>query len=476
MSSSTPSLEPAPPLAEEHGRRSRPIWAERAQLLVYALVVLAALVVVNRLVVLHDKSVDLTKNHLNSLSPESVQIVKQLRHPLRMIYFDRSNNFDQARTFLGRYARESNQVRLEYIDPDKQPLQARGYKVQTYGTLVLAYDGRTHNVSSLTESNVTNALVRLLKGAKKIAYFALGDGESSPKSTGRFGYSQVSQALVSDNYTVKTLVLAQSPHVPPDCSVLVIGGPTHPWLQPQVQAVANYLARGGRVMFLINFQARGPLVDYLRKSLGLKLTPDVIVDTSGVGRVFGASPLMPIAMHYNAHPITRPMRDVATLFPMARTVDTTPGGGSANATLSPLIETSPASYAITNLQGIASGQLDFNPATSRKGPLTLGVAGTMPATAPKPHHHQARFVVYGSPDFAANAYLGFSGNRDLFLNSMNWLVGQAKFITIRPKPPQNTPLNLPASSMRLVLWSVLAILPGVIVVAGVFVWWRRRRS
>ncbi len=476
MSTSNPQPDPnpLPAPAGDLERRPKPVWAVRVQLLVYVLIVLAVLVVVNRLVVVHDHSWDLTKSQRNSLSPESAQIVRQLRQPLRMIYFDRSDSFGHARNFLQRYARLSNQVKLSYIDPDKQPQSARKYKIQTYGTLVLAYAGRTHNVATLTESKVTNALVRLLKGAKKIAYFTLGDGELSPKNSGRQGYSETEKSLESENYAVKTLILDQTPRVPDDCSVLVIAGPSHPWVQPEVQAVADYLARGGRVLFLLNFQDQGPLISYISKNLGVKLTPDVVVDTSGIGRAFGASPLMPIAAQYDPHAITRPMQDVATLFPMTRTVEAAPAGNGSNAVVSPLVETSSASFAVTDLKGLASGS--FNPATSRKGPLTLGVAGSMPATAPKPLHSQARFVVYGTPFFAANAYLGFSGNRDLFLNSMNWLVGQAKFIAIRPQPAANTPLNLPARTMRIIMWLVMAALPLAFVLAGVAVWWRRRRA
>ncbi len=466
---------PAPPPETEPRPSSRGRWLERGRLLSYALIVLAVLIAVNRLAVLHDKSWDLTRSHRYSLSPESIQIVRQLKQPLHMIYFNRSSHFSSAKAFLTRYARASRQVHLDFVDPDRHPMQARRYKVQTYGTLVLALPGRTHNVSTLSEQKITNALVRMLKGARKIAYFAQGDGERRPAGTGRSGYSSIARSLKSENFTVKPLVLDQTPQVPANASVLVIAGPTHAWLPAEVTAVANYLAQGGRVLFMFNFQSGGPLVHYVEQQLDVKLTPNVIVDNSGLGRIFGASPLMPIAAHYDPHPITNQMHDLATLFPMARTVEPAHNPNSS-AVVSPLLETSAASYAITNLKGLASGRIRINPATAQHGPLTLGVAGTLPATAVKPQHQEARFVVYGSPDFAANAFLGFSGNRDLFLNTMNWLAGESRFITIRPKPRHNTPINLSATQMAWIRWSVLGMLPGVILLAGIFVWWRRRRK
>ena len=41
----------------------------------------------------------------------------------------------------------------------------------------------------------------------------------------------------------------------------------------------------------------------------------------------------------------------------------------------------------------------------------------------------------GDSDFIANAYLGVEGNRDLFMNTVNWLAQQENLIAIRPKEP-----------------------------------------
>ncbi|HXE30899.1 MAG TPA: GldG family protein [Terriglobales bacterium] len=453
---------------------SRPNWlVQRGSLVAYLLVALAVLVAVNVLASQHDRSWDTTKAHTHSLDPESVKIVQGLRQPLHFIYFDRSDNFPAAREFFGRYQRESNKVAVDYVDPDRHPDQAKQYKIQNYGSIVVASGGHQEIVTNMAEQDVTNAMVRVLKGARKVVYFAEGDGERDPDDSGRTGYSELKSALEAENFTVQKLVLAQSPKVPADCAVLIVAGPAHALLQPEVQAIQDYITGGGHALFMIGPDSNGPLVNYLQTGLNVKLTPGVVIDTSGIGQLFGASAVMPIAAQYDPHPITAQMSGAATLFPYARTVD--PGAvPGAKAVVSPLLETTGRSFVTPS---IASGQVQESP-TDRHGPLPLGAAGTLATTSANPSDAgdsaEARFVVYGSPDFVSNSILSFQGNRDLFLNTMDWLSTQQNFITIRPKAPTNTPVNLSAAQMRMIVYTFLLGLPLAVVIIGVGVWWRRR--
>ncbi|MGH9393087.1 MAG: DUF7088 domain-containing protein, partial [Terriglobales bacterium] len=118
--------------AEEKPIPVRPNYLlQRGSLVVYLLVAVAVLVAVNLLASRHDKSWDLSKGHQHSLSAESVKIVSQLQQPLQLLYFDRTSNFAPARDFFGRYQRDSRQVQVQYVDPDRQPDQARLYKIQS---------------------------------------------------------------------------------------------------------------------------------------------------------------------------------------------------------------------------------------------------------------------------------------------------------------------------------------------------------
>ena len=107
---------------------------------------------------------------------------------------------------------------------------------------------------------------------------------------------------------------------------------------------------------------------------------------------------------------------------------------SATATAEKLFSTSENSFATTNL---SSAEIRIDPKKDKKGPLTLGAAGTVKATA-----KEGRFVVVGSSNWVSNNILRFNGNRDLFLNMMNWLSSDEDLISIRPKEPEDRRLSL----------------------------------
>jgi ABC-type uncharacterized transport system involved in gliding motility auxiliary subunit len=83
-------------------------------------------------------------------------------------------------------------------------------------------------------------------------------------------------------------------------------------------------------------------------------------------------------------------------------------------------------------------------------------------------------VVVGSGRFPANNYIGFNGNKDLFVNTVNWLSSDEDLISIRPKERENRGVNLSVSQMRRVFFLSVVGLPLLMLLSGVAVWWRRR--
>jgi len=115
--------------------------------------------------------------------------------------------------------------------------------------------------------------------------------------------------------------------------------------------------------------------------------------------------------------------------------------------------------------------------------VPIGVAGKptvqTPPPAPaegKPAPKEPRLVVYGDSDFASNQALEAYHNRDLFVNSVNWLIGDVEAIAVRPVKSRASRLQLTEAQFSQIRALSLFVLPELIAIAGVFAWWSRRRA
>jgi len=154
------------------------------------------------------------------------------------------------------------------------------------------------------------------------------------------------------------------------------------------------------------------------------------------------------------------MKRLASGFPIARSLEIKNG---AKTTVEKLFESTDDAFATTNL---ASAEIKPSP-SDKKGPFILGAAGTFSAGG-------GRFVVVGSSSWVANTYLRLAGNRDLFLNMMNWLSADEDLISIRPREPDDRRLTMTANQMRLAFYSSVLAIPLLILASGLSVWWKRR--
>ncbi len=463
-----------------------------AYVTLYITIVLAVLAVVNFLGNRHNKSYDATSNKRYSLSDQTEKVVGNLEQTVTITLYDQTSRFDQARDLLGRYDNLSPKLSVEYIDPDKNPQRARAAGVTTYGTIYVSAGGKREEAKSLTEEEVTNAIIRALKGGVRTVCAVQGSGEHSFDETGRSGYSSLKEILERNNYATRTISLLEKPAVPGDCTVLLIGGPRFNYVEPVVNAIKSYIEGGGRALIMLDPPVRfgQETIDANEQFLkvlqgwGVTLNSDLVLDTSGIGSLFGLGPEVPLVSNYEFHAIVRDMREIATAFPIARSVET---GSADGVTLDKLFSTSSNSYATTKL---GASEIEIDPSKDKKGPFNLAVAGTIEvkqsaqaadsdnkeaadaeATGDK---REGRFVVVGSSGWVANNILRFNGNRDLALNMMNWLSSDEDLISIRPKEPEDRRLSLTRQQMSRVFYSSVVFLPLIIVVAGISVWWRRR--
>lgn len=441
-----------------------------AYVTVYTLIIVAVLGMANWLAQRHNKSVDTTSNKRFSLSDQTGKVVKGLKQDVKIQYFDRTSSFTGAKDLLDRYDNLSTKLTVEYIDPDKKPQIAKAAGIRSYGTVFVNVGAKREEAKSVTEEEITGALIRGLKGGERTVCSVSGSGERTFDNSERSGYSTLKERLEKNNYRTRTISLIEKPEVPKDCTILLVAGPRFDYLPPAAEAIGKYVSGGGRALIMLDAPVQlgketvsenKPLTDLLA-SWGVTLNKDLVVDMSGIGQLFGLSEVVPLVTNYESHAIVRDMKEVATAFPLARSLEVKNGDKTQ---VEKLFSTTSNSFATANLSSaeIRKGDKD------KEGPLAIGAAGTYTAQP-----SAGRFVVVGSAGWMANNIVGFNGNRDLALNMFNWLSSDEDLISIRPKEPQDRRLSLNRNQMRVVFYSSVIGLPLLVIAAGLRVWWRRR--
>ena len=451
-------------------------------------IVLAILIGINFLANRRNKRWDLTAAKQFTLSDQTKKVLSSLQKPVAVRVFTRAEDFDRYRARLDEFKYVSNKVTVEYVDVEQRPALATQYGVQQVGTVVFDYDGRVERVTSDAEQELTNGLIKVVQGTKNKVYFVQGHGERALEGSDQTGYSTIAAALKSDNFEFDGVVLAQVQAVPADATVVVVAGPRTDLFPAEIEMLKAYLARGGKIFFLLDPPAKPETPDLINviallKEWAIEVGNNVVVDASGMGQMLGTGPEVPLAAKYDPHPITDRFR-LLTAYAMARSVSSISAGAN-NRFAQNLIETSPRSWAETDIKKLmTSGQVEREEAKGDKpGPVSLGsavsTAAEKPSTPPSdkpdaPKPPETRIVAIGDSDFASNGWLGIPGNRDLFMNSVNWLAQQENMISIRPRDPEDRRITVTAAQERNIFWLTVFIIPGLILLAGVRTWWVRR--
>ncbi len=449
------------------------------------ILVLGILAFVNYLGAQHYKRIDMTKEKVYSLSDQSIQVAGQLKEDTHIkVFYPGPGEYAPVRDLLQLYTHQNGKISVEFIDPDEKRLTAQQYQVTVYGqagdslrfgTLILEMGAKTQRIekqaSELKEEDVTNALIKLVKGTQKTIYFTQGHGEKDIASSDqRNGYQLVKTGLEKENYVVKGLNLIQEAAVPMDASVVVVAGPTTEPVAGELDKLETYLNGGGSVLIEVDPSPSASLKDFLKK-WSVDPGENVVLDFSGFGQLIGAGPQIPVVPKYEGHRITQGF-NVMTFFPLVRSISplTPPVPGI---TVDPLLKTTDQSWGEADFNLNAKGgkqEVKFDAGKDIKGPVTIAVVATKTNGDKK-----SRMVVVGDSDFAANGTYSVLGNGNLFTNIVSYLAQDESFISIKAKDPGNRPVTMTDSQEKAVAWLVELLLPASVLILGISVWVKRRK-
>ncbi len=408
---------------------------------------------------------DLTRAKLYSLSSQTTQVLNHLDKNVVIKLFVKSGDESGVTDLLDEYSYRSPRLSYEVIDPIEQAEVAHQYGINQYGVLVVEAGPRRETVTKISESNLTNAIIKVSNDEQKAVYFLTGHGEHSIADKGTEGYSDAAGAIKKENYLVRTFNLVRSRKVPDSASVVVVASPKSPLAPGETDSLKQYVERGGKLFLLLDPDSPDD-VRALAAAFKAEVGRDVVIDASGFGQLFGAGPGMPLVQTYDKkHPVTRDF-NVMTFFPLASSV--TPAAVKDGWTVTELLRTSPQSWADVDFAG---GKVAFDAGKDREGPVTLAVISSK-----KTGDKTAVAAIFGDSDFARNGYFNQQGNGDLFLNTINYLADEGELISIRPKKLEDSRLTMTPGDVTTLFYLVVIAIPLIMIGLGVGFYFKRNRD
>ncbi len=436
-------------------------------------ITLALLFVINFMAISHNLVVDTTENKKFTLSPYTIQVLEGLKDKVTLISFFETDYPDREKIsdLINAYLSKTKKLAAQIIDPDRNPALARKYEVSMYGTTVVERGKKTVQVKGVSEEDLTNAIIKVTQNEEKKIYFLQGHGERNLDGETKADCLHAKKALEASGYLIEELLLVQKGTIPPDCSVLVVNGPQKPLLKREIDLIDQYLAGGNSLLLLIDPLQPFPEIKAFLSRWGVNMGNNIVVDP--LSKLFGADISMAVITDYQeAHEITGDF-DFPTLFPVARSV--IPGEKiKEGLRVTPLAFTNPKSWAETNFK---ADKPQYDEKEDLKGPFSLATAVSLAKPKNKNMKERSpRMVVVGDSDFASNSFLRFSGNKDMFLNMINWLAQEENLISVRrPKAAKIGTIHINQKEGNAYFYISVVAIPLIVFFSGTFVWFRRRR-
>ena len=411
---------------------------------------------------------DWTADARFELAPATLELCARLEQPARATHFAEPGDPDSRRT---RFLLESFvaagcfDVREKNAEQSEAELDLFG--VSTPDAVVLEVGEYYDVVERASEGSLLETLLRLESDPTRTLYVTIGEGEGDFRAPGPAGYSGLREALGSEGYVLKSLVLVAAGEVPEDADGVLVIAPRRPLHASAQDALERYVSRGGRLVTMLEPGIDTGLEPLLER-FGIDAGPGLVVDSrfadlQGTARGTGV-----LVSDYADHPVVEGFEGRhMSFFPSVRAV-VPARKPTPDDQLAAILYTSREAFLFDNVEaarrGIAPTRGD-----ARLERFPLAASGRYPRET-----GEGRIVAFGDADFASNRYARALYNLDVVLNAVHWALEREPQITRRPKvlTPYQTPL--PPQTTLQMLYGVGLLVPEVLLIIGGIVWIRRR--
>ena len=280
----------------------------------------------------------------------------------------------------------------------------------------------------------------------------------------------VKEQLNRENYTLEDInLLTEDTELGEEDTLLIIT-PKRDITEEEDEKIRAFLEKGGQGIFLLDvIEGDLPIFEELLQSYGVTLQKGIVIEGDSNYRYQSPLHLWP---NQESHEILSSLRSakVPVIIPVAQGLSIQ-DVKRKGVEVEPLLMTSESSWVKTdpNTKTIEKEEQDIS------GPFSLAVAITEnqyenndPITT--------KIIVVSNAQFINSqmASIGSFGNLDFFMNSVNWLQDEKQNITIRPKSLTVQPLAITGLQQLIYSGMVVIVIPLLVLIAGIFVWLRRR--
>ena len=470
-------------------------WGVGLNVFVSSLALLALVGMFNYLAHRYNQRIYLSQSASQTLTPLTLSVLSNLTTSVKIVvFFDRREPlFGAVASLAKEYEARSPKVDVEFVDyrmPGRAEAVRAQYKLETEGdTSRIIFDSgglvRTVLSTELSDYGVTeqqeirrvgfkgeqlftSALLNVLQNKPVNAYFLQGHGEQKPLSDDQLGYRRFARLLENNNIQVGTLDPLVGASIPEDCGLLICAGPEQQFETEELAKIEEYLAGGGRALFLLSNGSGRFVPTGLERLLagwniqvGFDIVQDPALAQSSQNQVL-------ITRNFGAHPIVRALlrSSVALVFP--RSVSHRPGPA-----------TSADTPKVTELVFTTSTGFTVDPQQEkrlREGAIPIAVAAERGAIQGLANERGAsRIVAVGDSIFLSNLVFAHAANSDFANLMVNWLINRDSLLNeIGPSPVSEYQILLTENEMSQLRWLFLGALPGIAAIFGFFVWLRRR--
>lgn len=417
---------------------------------------------------------DFTQNKRNLLTTESVNVLREMHHPIQIVAFasdspEKGMYFRKSITALiNKYQQNKRDISLSFIDPKTDPQKSRNNEINDEGEMIVYFQNRKEKMQlPYTEEAFTNLLLKLQHTKQLKLRFIKGHDEPSVFDERPIGLSKFLKLIKDNGWNIEETII-NSHYVHNSHDILVLASPQKQLQHFELQVIHKHLLAGGNMIWLLGNKSND--IEPLSAALGIALDDGIVVDPTM--KTYNISQTMVGSTQYaNNSRITKELTE-RTFFPNVRRVTTSQTYNNIWKAHH-LIGVAGNGWLSAKARPNESGTLSFDPMMDLKGPINIAVSLERDL-----NQKQQRILVFGGHEFLNNQNINQGGNQSLITKMLDWAINDYPQVNMKPSPLKDTVVLIPddnwSRKVLLIIFNGFQFALPLILFGFAFYTWKRK--